>query len=208
MKRLFIHAPPRSLPALCERGKPEKCVCADDDFLFMVVFLSVLRRQQRRPRAKNAISRENLQVLCPFRECSCAVEGASGNGEQVQLGKTSAKGEAKQRGANLPTVSARPFLRSRPLSGDVGVDVVKHEPLAHRMEVAEMLSDVVMDIVARPRFPRTSAPRNASEAEDTIGPAPIWYTNAHEIMPIQLNAAGRAASDGTQEKGPCRAPRV
>lgn len=61
MKRLFIHAPPRSLPALCEGGKPEKCICADDDFLFMVVFLSVLRRQQRRPRIKNAISRENLR---------------------------------------------------------------------------------------------------------------------------------------------------
>ena len=101
MKRLFIHVPACSLPALCERRKPAKCVCADDDFLFMVVFLSVLRRQQRRPRIKNAISRENLQMLCPFRACSCAVEGASGNGEQAQLGKTGAKGEATQRGANL-----------------------------------------------------------------------------------------------------------
>lgn len=49
----------------------------------------------------NVISRENLQMLCPFRACSCAVEGASGNGEEAQLGKTGAKGEAKQRGANL-----------------------------------------------------------------------------------------------------------
>ena len=32
----------------------------------MVVFLPVLRRQQRRPRAKNAISRENLQMRCLF----------------------------------------------------------------------------------------------------------------------------------------------
>ena len=89
--RILPHAPSRSLPALCERGKPEKCVCADDDFLFMVVFLSVLQRQQRRPRAKNAISRENLQMLCPFREYPCSVEGASGNGKQAQLGKTGAK---------------------------------------------------------------------------------------------------------------------
>ena len=42
-------------------------------------------------RIKNAISRENLQMLCPFRACSCAVEGASGNGEEAQLGKTGAK---------------------------------------------------------------------------------------------------------------------
>ena len=39
-------------------------------------------------------------MLCPFRECSCAVEGASGDGEQAQLGKTSAKGEAEQRGVD------------------------------------------------------------------------------------------------------------
>ena len=35
------------------------------------------------------------------------------------------------------------------LSGDVGVDVVKHELFAHRVEGTEILSDVVIDIVAR-----------------------------------------------------------
>ena len=79
------------------------------------------------------------------------------------------------------------------MAGDVGVDVVKHELLAHRVECAEILPDVVIDIVAReqvsrrPRLPRTSAAAMPPKrkAEDSIGPAPIWHANAHEVMPIQ-----------------------
>ena len=89
-----------------------------------------------------ASSRGKLKVargmLCPFREYSCAVEGApeTGTGPTRKDGR---EREAGQRGANLPTASARPFLLSRPLSGDGSVDVVKHELFAHRVEGAEIL---------------------------------------------------------------------
>lgn len=85
------------------------------------------------------VERAVLDCVLPVAALGCRPLPASGNGEQAQLGKTSAKGEAKQRGANLPTASVRPFLRSRLLSGDGSVDVVKHELLSHRVEGTEIL---------------------------------------------------------------------
>ena len=67
------------------------------------------------------------------------LRGRRETGNRPNSERRARNGEAEQRGANLPTASVRPFLRSRLLSGDGSVDVVKHELLAYRVEGAEIL---------------------------------------------------------------------